>query len=373
MTRKMYSLLLCTERMSTLMCGASLRSTSVTARPFMPGMLMSIRTTSGDSSRALRRASSPSAASPTTLQLSLPGEAGLQSLPDHRMIVRHQHFDYLFLRAHLSALSAARQHSCPAPVSVRQDLSQSIRRTEDVKHRDSWCSGLRRRSRCRRRSRAGLPLSGALVCKPPMNTGSGRLLDQRHGNQHHWAPAQRGLGAGGGAALRRLGHQQSLRHRPGASRRSGYAALPHLLAVCFAHRRWSASTTSGSASTSPTAAASIPRPACTRAGWRRLAGCCCWRISSSPPSLSCLDAFHYLGFADPAQAKKWAITAIFLIGAINFLGPKHTGGIAVWLAVPTVVVVMIARSSAACRTLPEFHPQPPTGGVVGITGSRSSA
>src|SRR5437588_7964947 len=30
-------------------------------------------------------------------------------------------------------------------------------------------------------------------------------------------------------------------------------------------------------------------------------------------SLSCLDAFHYLGFG-VAQAKKWAITAIFVIG-----------------------------------------------------------
>ena len=87
--------------MSTFMSGASLRSSSVTARPFMPGMLMSIRTTSGDSSRALRRASSPSAASPTTFRFLVPGEAGLQPLPDHRMIVCHQHFDYLFLRAHL--------------------------------------------------------------------------------------------------------------------------------------------------------------------------------------------------------------------------------------------------------------------------------
>ena len=41
--------------------------------------------------------------------------------------------------------------------------------------------------------------------------------------------------------------------------------------------------------------------------------------------------FHYLGFEESATAKKWAITAIFVIGTINFLGPKHTGGIAVWL------------------------------------------
>src|SRR5512136_3397903 len=61
-------------------------------------------------------------------------------------------------------------------------------------------------------------------------------------------------------------------------------------------------------------------------------------------SLSCLDAFHYLGF-DQVHAKKWAIGAIFLIGTLNFFGPKHTGSIAIWLALPvfaTVVVLIIA-------------------------------
>src|SRR5207244_1086009 len=57
-------------------------------------------------------------------------------------------------------------------------------------------------------------------------------------------------------------------------------------------------------------------------------------------SLSCLDAFHYLGF-EKADAKKWAITAIFVIGVMNFFGPKHTGGIAVWLGLPTVVLVVL--------------------------------
>jgi len=32
---------------------------------------------------------------------------------------------------------------------------------------------------------------------------------------------------------------------------------------------------------------------------------------------------------------------IFLVGAINYFGPKHTGSIAVWLALPTVVVVVV--------------------------------
>jgi nucleotide-binding universal stress UspA family protein/L-asparagine transporter-like permease len=81
-------------------------------------------------------------------------------------------------------------------------------------------------------------------------------------------------------------------------------------------------------------------------------------------ALSCLDGFHYLGFEESATAKKWAITAIFVIGAINFLGPKHTGGIAVWLAAPTVVVVMMLIGGGAPQ-ISQFHLQPPTGSIAG--------
>ena len=81
-------------------------------------------------------------------------------------------------------------------------------------------------------------------------------------------------------------------------------------------------------------------------------------------ALSCLDGFHYLGFEESATAKKWAITAIFVIGAINFLGPKHTGAIAVWLAAPTVVVVMILIGGGAPH-ITQLHPQPPSGSIIG--------
>jgi amino acid transporter len=79
-------------------------------------------------------------------------------------------------------------------------------------------------------------------------------------------------------------------------------------------------------------------------------------------ALSCLDAFHYLGF-EKAEAKKWAITAIFAIGVMNFFGPKHTGGIAVWLGLPTVLVVIVLIG-AGVPHLKAFHPQVPTGGVL---------
>ncbi|HWH71846.1 MAG TPA: amino acid permease, partial [Candidatus Sulfotelmatobacter sp.] len=62
------------------------------------------------------------------------------------------------------------------------------------------------------------------------------------------------------------------------------------------------------------------------------------------------------------EAKKWAITAIFLIGAMNFFGPKHTGNIAIWLAVPVFVVVVVLIG-AGLPHLKNFHPQPPTGGL----------
>ena len=79
-------------------------------------------------------------------------------------------------------------------------------------------------------------------------------------------------------------------------------------------------------------------------------------------SLSCLDAFHYLGL-EKAEAKKWAITAIFAIGMMNFFGPKHTGGIAVWLGLPTVLVVIVLIG-AGVPHLKHFHLQAPAGGLL---------
>jgi len=79
-------------------------------------------------------------------------------------------------------------------------------------------------------------------------------------------------------------------------------------------------------------------------------------------SLSCLDAFHYLGF-DQLQARKWAITAIFVIGAMNLFGPKHSGIVAVWLALPTVIVVILLIASGVPH-LHEFKTEPVTDGLA---------
>jgi amino acid transporter len=55
-------------------------------------------------------------------------------------------------------------------------------------------------------------------------------------------------------------------------------------------------------------------------------------------SLSCYDAFLYLGFTFE-DAKRWSIVTIFIIGSINFFGPRQSGGIAVVLGLLTVTVL----------------------------------
>ena len=55
-------------------------------------------------------------------------------------------------------------------------------------------------------------------------------------------------------------------------------------------------------------------------------------------AISSLSAFHYLGFPHPAE---WAAGAILVIGLLNLLGPKHTGGLAFLISVPTALVVVV--------------------------------
>ncbi|HTL48988.1 MAG TPA: universal stress protein [Verrucomicrobiae bacterium] len=55
-------------------------------------------------------------------------------------------------------------------------------------------------------------------------------------------------------------------------------------------------------------------------------------------SLSALDAFHYFHFAHPAL---WAIAAILMIGALNWVGPSTVGTIATWIALAASVAAGI--------------------------------
>lgn len=55
-------------------------------------------------------------------------------------------------------------------------------------------------------------------------------------------------------------------------------------------------------------------------------------------ALSSLSCFYYLGVSNP---EFWAITSIFIIGFLNYFGPRHTGNLAVIIGLATVVVVVI--------------------------------
>lgn len=77
-------------------------------------------------------------------------------------------------------------------------------------------------------------------------------------------------------------------------------------------------------------------------------------------ALSALSAFDYMKVPHP---EIWAAGAIAVIGALNMLGPRHTGGLAFLISVPTAVVVGIL----AIFSLPHLgeavhHLQPLTGG-----------
>src|SRR6266446_2663774 len=55
-------------------------------------------------------------------------------------------------------------------------------------------------------------------------------------------------------------------------------------------------------------------------------------------AISALSAFQYLGVPHP---EKFAAMAILIIGLLNLLGPKHTGGLAFLISVPTAIVVVV--------------------------------
>ena len=65
-------------------------------------------------------------------------------------------------------------------------------------------------------------------------------------------------------------------------------------------------------------------------------------------AISALSAFQYLGIGRP---ELFAGLAILVIGGLNYFGPKHTGGLAVAVSVPTATVVL----GLAFFCLPHLH------------------
>ena len=79
-------------------------------------------------------------------------------------------------------------------------------------------------------------------------------------------------------------------------------------------------------------------------------------------SISALSAFQYLGIGHP---ELFAGAAILGIGALNYFGPKHTGGLAFLVSVPTAIVVVVL----GLFTIPHLgeaihHLKPLSGGLL---------
>ncbi len=77
-------------------------------------------------------------------------------------------------------------------------------------------------------------------------------------------------------------------------------------------------------------------------------------------AISALSAFQYLHVPHPEY---FAAGAITIIGALNYFGPRHTGGLAFLISVPTVIVVVTLGAFAIPHLGDAIHNlQPLTGG-----------
>src|SRR6476646_3819428 len=65
-------------------------------------------------------------------------------------------------------------------------------------------------------------------------------------------------------------------------------------------------------------------------------------------AISALSAFQYLGVPHP---ERFAALAILAIGGLNLLGPRHTGGLAFLISVPTAIVVL----TLGLFSIPHLH------------------
>jgi amino acid transporter len=81
-------------------------------------------------------------------------------------------------------------------------------------------------------------------------------------------------------------------------------------------------------------------------------------------AISAMSAFQYLGqYLGISHPEYWAAGAILGIGALNYFGPRHTGGLAFLIAVPAVVVVAMLAIFAVPHLGTAWHNvQPLTGG-----------
>lgn len=78
-------------------------------------------------------------------------------------------------------------------------------------------------------------------------------------------------------------------------------------------------------------------------------------------AISALSAFQYLGTPHP---ELFAAGAILLVGALNYFGPRHTGGLAFLICIPTVLVVVLLALFAVPHLGQAMHNLQPLSGSV---------
>jgi amino acid transporter len=78
-------------------------------------------------------------------------------------------------------------------------------------------------------------------------------------------------------------------------------------------------------------------------------------------ALSILDACHYFGAENPVL---WAIVIICVIAAINWFGPKHSGGLALLITAFTVLTLLIIVVVSAPTALASPRIDTPPGGFL---------
>jgi amino acid transporter len=78
-------------------------------------------------------------------------------------------------------------------------------------------------------------------------------------------------------------------------------------------------------------------------------------------ALSVLDACHYFGLQNPVL---WAIVVILAIGALNWFGPKHSGGLALLITAFTLVTLFIVIVASAPTAITSARIDLPQGGLL---------
>lgn len=78
-------------------------------------------------------------------------------------------------------------------------------------------------------------------------------------------------------------------------------------------------------------------------------------------SLSILEACHYFGLENP---EIWAIGVILCVGAMNWYGPKQTGGLALFISATTILSLATIITFSAPTALTAAHIEPLSGGFL---------